>query len=461
MGRDDDEAEEHEPLPDPTMRTWRHPSELAAVAAMAAREELPPRRRRQVAFGSLLLGGALGAIVVLGLIGSVQFLDGRPDGSRFELQEAASPGGAPPVDGIGGDGRPTTTAPGDEDGDGGGSGEGRSRSETAPQRGASSTTIAVTPRDRTTPSSTAPRTTSSQPPATVGPIGGELAAAAVVVPAEAIVGVALDGSRAPDLRCSGLAVEGVVVTSSSAIGDAEEVILIVGGAPYPAPVLGRDPFTDIAVVAPPAGAPIHELPAAGPVPTGSPVALLATDGEPEAIAVVGRITGQDHSSTASDGHHLIGLVSTSARLPRPGAGSLLVDPDGALVGMVVDTPGHLALAVPDPTLRQVARSLRDTGHPVPVWVGVSVSGHADGAIVQAVTDGGPAARAGLRPGDVVTTIDGQPIGDLPGFFRAVRAHHAGDPVEVGYHRDGVPGTATVELAPPPPPLTSPDEEAAD
>jgi S1-C subfamily serine protease len=69
----------------------------------------------------------------------------------------------------------------------------------------------------------------------------------------------------------------------------------------------------------------------------------------------------------------------------------------------------------------------------------------EGLFVQAVTPGGPAATAGLRADDVITTIDGQPATSNIQLQELTLTKKPGDEVSVGYARAGQPATATITL----------------
>jgi putative serine protease PepD len=70
---------------------------------------------------------------------------------------------------------------------------------------------------------------------------------------------------------------------------------------------------------------------------------------------------------------------------------------------------------------------------------------AEGLIVTGVVADGPAAMAGLRPGDVITSIDGQPAVSTDQLVYVTLRKSAGDRVELGYRRDGSQATATITL----------------
>jgi putative serine protease PepD len=428
VGADEDDVEGHEPLPDPTMRTWRHPSELAAVAAMAARTNEPPPSRPRLSGWSVAVGAALGAAAVLGVV-TVSALVGS--GGAGGGPDRAIAWASTTVATTTSTTAPTTTAP------------------------------AADPEPEPT---AAPTTTAPPPTTTPVPIGGELAASELpVVPTEAVIGVQVDPhAAAPD--CTAVVVDGMIVTSASALGTVEHVTLVIAGAHHPGRVLGRDRYTDVAVIAVPDGVVPTELAAGEPPEADAAVALLATDGRPEPIALIGRVTAPQATSQAADGHPLIGLLATTARRPETGAGALLLNPQGELVGMVVTGRDHLASALPRPTVAEVARSLTLTGHPSAVWIGISARSSDDGRVqLTAVTPRGPAHDAGLRPGDVLLGADGSPVDDLAGFISLLRTHEPGDAVTIAAERQGEPLEVEVVLSGPRPPSTSrlPEQAAAE
>ena len=73
------------------------------------------------------------------------------------------------------------------------------------------------------------------------------------------------------------------------------------------------------------------------------------------------------------------------------------------------------------------------------------TGNQNGAIIQEVTPDSPASRAGLRAGDLVTTVDGQAIQSYSEMVAAIRAHKPGDKVTLGVIRGGSETTITATL----------------
>src|SRR5687768_8700512 len=102
---------------------------------MAADEGPGPPRRRRVAFGSLLLGTALGAIALLGVLASTGLVGGEPTDSRFDLREAATTAPATGAEGQGG-------SAGADDGGAGGPGGSAGDTTTSTTRPSNPTTTA-------------------------------------------------------------------------------------------------------------------------------------------------------------------------------------------------------------------------------------------------------------------------------------------------------------------------------
>ena len=107
----------------------------------------------------------------------------------------------------------------------------------------------------------------------------------------------------------------------------------------------------------------------------------------------------------------------------------------------------VGFAIPSNKAKDVADKLQrgeKISHPS---LGVSVTGTADGgALINAVTPGSAAERAGLERGDVITRFGDKVINDSNDLVGAVQAGKVGDQVEVTFQRNGVESTATVTLA---------------
>jgi putative serine protease PepD len=83
-----------------------------------------------------------------------------------------------------------------------------------------------------------------------------------------------------------------------------------------------------------------------------------------------------------------------------------------------------------------------------VYLGVgvqSVTGRKAGALVKSVQSGSPAASAGLRPGDVITAVDGNPIARVNDLFKALGTYQVGDEIQITLSRKSRQLTVTVTL----------------
>ena len=163
----------------------------------------------------------------------------------------------------------------------------------------------------------------------------------------------------------------------------------------------------------------------------------------------------------SDTDAVIDAIQTDAAINPGNSGGALVNARGALIGIntAIATLGGgeqqaggsigLGFAIPIDQAIRVARELETTGKASHANIGVSVrpSGASDapGAVVTAVTPGGPAAGAGIPDDAVITKVDDRVISSGDALVAAVRSHAPGDTVTVTYLDNGATKTAQVKL----------------
>jgi S1-C subfamily serine protease len=143
-------------------------------------------------------------------------------------------------------------------------------------------------------------------------------------------------------------------------------------------------------------------------------------------------------------------ASEAAELP-PGAA--LVDQRGAVVGVVSTRLGTAspqgdtaeAYAVPIETARRIATDLIPDGIVRHAWLGAEIPDEERPATIAAVAAGSPAAVAGLRPGDVLTAVDGTVTRSGEEVARAVASHQPDEMAVVSYERDGAAAQVDVQL----------------
>lgn len=259
---------------------------------------------------------------------------------------------------------------------------------------------------------------------------------------------------------SGVVLDGYIITSASAVGDHLSITVSgTSGASGLAYLVGVDPFSDLAVYRPSIGSRAttawsaitfqvfdrgEQPPATPDDPTGDEAAILSpgdgvflasatTDGQ---TIDAGMVIALDRDGETPSGQPLVGLIDTSIRRPADGAGSLLIADDGTPVGIVVDSASSLASAVPINDARLIAERLTEQGWANQSWLGFLGMDMGEGVEVIDVAEDGPAAAAGLQPGDLIAFLDGAPIDHMGGVAAALRQAEPGDAVVIVVERDG-------------------------
>ncbi|WP_427895583.1 S1C family serine protease [Kribbella sp. GL6] len=235
-----------------------------------------------------------------------------------------------------------------------------------------------------------------------------------------------------------------------------------------ATIVGRDPSTDLAVLKAADGAkgfPVIALGSSATLQVGQPVVALGAPLGLSSTVTTGIVSALDrYVPVPGEGvtHHLIGAIQTDASINPGNSGGALVDCAGHLVGVnaaIATVPNAsgvsgggsvgLGFAIPIDVAKEVAGQLISTGRPGHPTTGLQVqtlpqSQQQQGLFVLAAE--GPGAQAGLRAGDVITTIDGRPATNSEQLVVATLTRKAGDKIELGYSRNGTAATTTLVLA---------------
>ncbi|MGU3644789.1 trypsin-like peptidase domain-containing protein [Microbacterium sp. C23T] len=171
----------------------------------------------------------------------------------------------------------------------------------------------------------------------------------------------------------------------------------------------------------------------------------------------------DQQSTATESIS-ISVIQTDAAINPGNSGGALVDSDGKLIGINVaiataggsssDGSGSIGVgfSIPSDIVKRITGEIIDNGEATHGLLGANVKAAASvegstitGAYIDAVTDGGAAAAAGLQKGDIVTAFNGVPVTDATDLTAQVRAAAAGSDAEVTYVRNGKTQTVQVTL----------------
>ena len=238
---------------------------------------------------------------------------------------------------------------------------------------------------------------------------------------------------------------------------------------YTATVVGRDTSYDLAVLKiDVTGAPALVLGNSDNVQVGDPVIAIGSPLGLQGTVTSGIISAKnrpvttDSDNTAGESS-FIDALQTDAAINPGNSGGPLVDATGAVIGVnsaiasldssVSGQPGSIGLgfAIPINQAKSTAEQLIKTGHSHYPIIGLSLdtSFAGPGARVADVSDailpGGPAARAGLQPGDIILAIDGQNIETADDLIVLIRSHSIGDTISLTYQRGSVTRTVHITL----------------
>jgi S1-C subfamily serine protease len=245
-----------------------------------------------------------------------------------------------------------------------------------------------------------------------------------------------------------------VLTNNHVVAGATDLSVrsIGNGQTFPATVIGFDRSHDIAVLALGGGGlPPANIGNSDTVGVGEPVVSLGNAGGVGGApsAAEGRVSAVNQTVSASDSltgskETLNGLIQVDANI-RPGdSGGPTVNSANQVIGMTTAASDNYHLgrgqgfAIPINEAMAIAGQIQGGGSPTVhigptafIGVGVNDAAGGAGAVIRQVIPGGPAAVAGFAPGDVINSINGQPVNSATALTAILDQHHPGDNVTVG------------------------------
>lgn len=257
-------------------------------------------------------------------------------------------------------------------------------------------------------------------------------------------------------------------------GEGEIHVGLPDGSFSPATVVGADELSDLAVLrVDRGGLPVPEFATGDTLRVGDLLMAVGTPGGLERTATLGIVSAVHRSAYVPasrrdpDGRFYSDLIETDAAFAPGSSGGPLLDIYGRVVaiGTLVSADPKLAsnlgFAVPIDLALSVADKII-TGKKIEhVYVGIQGQdlsiqvatdydlGVKQGVVVTSVIPGSPAARAGLKEGDIVVSADGRPIQRMSQLVAAIRTHAPADRMLLGASRNGRTSTYQVTVARPP------------
>jgi len=259
-----------------------------------------------------------------------------------------------------------------------------------------------------------------------------------------------------------IAPDGFALTSAHVVGGTDRgSASFVDGREVPFDVIGRDELSDLAVVRlQGADLPAAELGDAERLRVGQLVVAIGNPMGFDGSVTAGVVSALGRALPVSAGRVVENVIQTDAALNPGNSGGALSDGSGRVVGINTAVAGvGLGLAVPiDGSTRRIMHSLMTSGRFQRAYLGIagggrplpprvaSAVGREHGVEVMQVVPGSPAAGAGIRSGDLIVALDGEPIEDARDLQRLMVGERIGRSVNAEVWRDGALRTIPVHPA---------------
>ena len=256
--------------------------------------------------------------------------------------------------------------------------------------------------------------------------------------------------------------KGYIATNNHVISGAQQIqVTLASGAVYSAKVVGTDTTTDLAVIKldnPPSDLKVAEFADSDNLAVGEAVMAIGNPLGYDDTATTGIVSALNRPVTVTDDDNnaiVTNAVQIDAAINPGNSGGPTFNAAGQVIGINSSiastasssgTAGSIGIgfAIPSNLVKRVANEIIDNGSVKHVVLGITIKSstvEADGvtrgcAQVQAVTDGGPASKAGVKAGDSIVAFNGKAVNNNYSLLGYVRASAMGDKVKLTVVRGG-------------------------
>ncbi|HEX9161167.1 MAG TPA: trypsin-like peptidase domain-containing protein, partial [Thermoanaerobaculia bacterium] len=261
--------------------------------------------------------------------------------------------------------------------------------------------------------------------------------------------------------------DGIIVTNNHVVEGASRITVnFQDGTQIGAQLIGVDPDSDVAVLrvdkkslpAAPIGTSSDLLIGETVVAVGNPFGLSGTVTTGVVSALGRSVPSKEAGRTFTD------FIQTDASINPGNSGGPLLNIEGKVIGIntaIYAQAQGIGFAIPVDRAKKVVQDLLRYGQVHSAWIGAVTATltpeeakrldlrASRGAIVARVFSGSPAQTAGIKPGDVITSVDGKPVDSREAFSTFTATAASGQPISLVVSRNGTPRTVQLRPADPP------------
>ncbi len=265
--------------------------------------------------------------------------------------------------------------------------------------------------------------------------------------------------------------KGYIITNNHVVDKADKIYVKLSTDPdtqdlgRPARVIGTDKATDLAVIKIDASTalPTVKLGNSDSANVGDWVEAIGSPFTLSQTVTAGIISAKNRTIEPGVAGQFQHFIQTDAAINPGNSGGPLLNMNGEVIGVntaiFTQSAGYqgIGFAMPSNTVAEIYNDLISPGHKVVRGsIGIQfrqglsgavnrVYGFKNGVLVQQVQPNGPADKAGLKPGDIITTLDGRNIKDGDDLVNEIASRRPGSSIRLGFVRDGKPADATVTI----------------